>query len=151
VLLAHQDRSLWDRAEVDEGVGLLRAALRRGPAGPYAIEAAIAALHAGDETDWPQIAALYERLFALHPSPVVALNRAVAVSMADGPAAALPLVDELEDELASYHLFHATRADLLRRLGRGDDARAAYERAHALAQNEVERRFLSKRIAELTG
>jgi RNA polymerase sigma-70 factor (ECF subfamily) len=147
VLFADQDRALWDRAAIDEGAGLLRAALRRGPAGPYAIEAAIAALHTEETTDWPQIAALYERLFALHPSPVVALNRAVAVSMARGPAAALPLVDELAEELDSYHLFHATRADLLRRLGRADDARAAYERAHALAQNEVERRFLRKRLS----
>jgi RNA polymerase sigma-70 factor (ECF subfamily) len=149
VLLRDQDRALWDRAAIDEGAGLLRAALRRGPAGPYAIEAAIAALHTEETTDWPQIAALYGRLFALHPSPVVALNRAVAVSMAHGPAAALPLVDELEEELEAYHLFHATRADLLRRLGRTDEARAAYERAHALAGNEVERRFLAKRMGEL--
>jgi RNA polymerase sigma-70 factor (ECF subfamily) len=150
VLLADQDRSRWDRAEIDEGVGLIRAAVRRGPAGPYTIEAAIAALHTEAETDWPQIAGLYERLYALHPSPVVALNRAVAVSMADSPQAALPLVDELEDELADYHLFHAARADLLRRLGRSDEALDAYRRAHALAQNDVERRFLAKRIAELT-
>ena len=150
VLLADQDRSRWDRAEIDEGVGLVRAAVRRGPAGPYTIEAAIAALHTEAETDWPQIAGLYERLYALHPSPVVALNRAVAVSMANGPAAALPLVDELGDELAEYHLFHATRADLLRRLGRRDEALDAYRRAHALAQNDVERRFLAKRISELT-
>jgi len=150
VLLADQDRSRWDRAEIDEGTGLIRAALRRGPAGPYAIEAAIAALHAEEETDWPQIAGLYERLFALHPSPVVALNHAVAVSMASGPEAALPLVDELEDELADYHLFHATRADFLRRLSRNDEALAAYARAHALAQNDVERRFLARRISELS-
>jgi len=148
VLLADQDRSRWDRAEIDEGVGLIRAAVRRGPAGPYTIEAAIAALHTEAETDWPQIAGLYERLYALHPSPVVALNRAVAVSMANGPEAALPLVDALDDELADYHLFHATRADLLRRLGRGDEALDAYRRAHALAQNDVERRFLAKRISE---
>jgi RNA polymerase sigma-70 factor (ECF subfamily) len=149
VLLADQDRSRWDRAEIDEGVGLIRAAVRRGPAGPYTIEAAIAALHTEAETDWPQIAGLYERLYALHPSPVVALNRAVAVSMANGPQSALPLVDALEDELEDYHLFHATRADLLRRLGRGDAALDAYRRAHALAQNDVERRFLAKRMAGL--
>ena len=148
VLLADQDRSRWDRAEIDEGVGLIRAAVRRGPAGPYTIEAAIAALHTEAETDWPQIAGLYERLYALHPSPVVALNRAVAVSMANGPQSALPLVDALEDELADYHLFYATRADLLRRLGRGDEALDDYRRAHALAQNDVERRFLAKRISE---
>ena len=149
VLLGDQDRARWDRAEIDEGLGLIRAAVRRGPAGPYVIEAAIAALHAEEATDWPQIAGLYERLYAMHPSPVVALNRAVAVSMAEGPAAALPLVDELEDALASYHLWHATRADLLRRLGRVADALASYRRAHALAQNEVEKRFLAKRIREM--
>ena len=150
VLLADQDRAQWDHAEIEEGLGLIRAALRRGPVGPYAIEAAIAALHAEPEIDWPQIAGLYERLYALHPSPVVALNRAVAVSMSDGPAAALPLVDGLKDDLGDYHLFHATRADLLRRLGRIDDALDEYRRAHALAQNEVERRFLAKRIGELS-
>jgi RNA polymerase sigma-70 factor (ECF subfamily) len=153
VRLGDQDRSKWDRAQIDEGLGLIRAALRRGPAGPYAIEAAIAAVHAeatlAEETDWTQIAGLYERLYALHPSPVVALNRAVAVSMAKGAEAALPLVDELQDELSEYHLLHATRADLLRRLGRNDEALDSYRRAHALAQNDVERRFLARRIAAI--
>jgi RNA polymerase sigma-70 factor (ECF subfamily) len=148
VLLADQDRALWDHAQIEEGLGLIRAAVRRGPAGPYTIEAAIAALHTEPETDWPQIAGLYGRLFALHPSPVVALNRAVAISMARGPDAALPLLDAIAEALEEYHLFHATRADLLRRLGRTAEALEEYRRAHALAQNDVERRFLAKRIAE---
>ena len=153
VLLADQDRSLWDGAEIEEGRDLLRAALRRGPPGPYALEAAIAAVHAdaarATDTDWKQIAGLYDLLVATHPSPVVALNRAAAVSMAQGPAAALPLVDALEEQLAGYHLWHATRADLLRRLGRTNEAIAAYRRAHELAQNETERQFLERRLREL--
>ena len=99
-----------------------------------------------DETDWKQIAGLYERLYERHPSPVVALNRAVAVSMSEGPAAALPLVDVLSDELDGYHLFHATRADLLQRLGRRDESIAAWQRARDLAQNDAEKRFLERRI-----
>ena len=153
VPLAEQDRARWDRAQIDEGRALVASALSAAPPGPYALEAAIAAVHAGaaraEETDWRQIAGLYDRLHALHPSSVVALNRAVAVAMADGPAAALPLVDALESALADYHLFHATRADLLRRLGRREEAIAAYHRAHALTQNEPERRFLAQRIASL--
>ena len=155
VLLADQDRSRWDRAEIDEGRALLQTSLRRSRRpGTYAMEAAIAAINAdavsADATDWRQIAAIYERLYALHPTPVVALNQAVAVSMAEGPAAALPLVDALSEPLAGYHLWHATRADLLRRLGRAEEALASYRRAHALAGNEAERRFLARRIAELT-
>lgn len=154
VLLAEQDRTRWDHAQIEEGKALVQAALRRAPAGPYALEAAIAAVHAeasrAEETDWHQIAGLYERLVVLHPSPVVELNRAVAVAMANGAEAALPLVDALEEPLAHYHLWHATRADLLRRLERRDEAIASYRRAHALAQNEVERRFLARRLAELT-
>jgi RNA polymerase sigma-70 factor, ECF subfamily len=154
VLLADQDRALWNRAQIDEGRALLEAALRRGPAGPYALEATIAAMHAeaarAEDTDWRQIAGLYERLHALHASPVVALNRAVAVCMADGPAVALPLVEALEEELDGYHLWHATRADLLRRLGRSDAAIASYRRAHELAQNAVERRYLERRLSQLT-
>jgi len=153
VLLTDQDRSLWDRARMDEGRDLLGTALGRGPPGPYALEAAIAAVHAdaarAEDTDWKQIAGLYDLLAALHPSPVVALNRAAAVSMAEGPAAALPLVDALSGQLAGYHLWHATRADLLRRLGRGEEALASYRRAHELAQNETERRFLERRLREL--
>jgi RNA polymerase sigma-70 factor (ECF subfamily) len=153
VLLAEQDRTRWDRGQIEEGRALVHGALRCAPAGPYALEAAIAAVHAeasrAEETDWRQIAGLYERLVALHPSPVVELNRAVAVAMASGAEAAMPLVDALEEPLANYHLWHATRADLLRRLERRDEAIASYQRAHALAQNEVERRFLARRLAEL--
>ncbi|MFL5423528.1 MAG: RNA polymerase sigma factor [Myxococcales bacterium] len=153
VLLGDQDRSLWDPAEIEEGRALLREALGRGPAGPYALEAAIAAVHAdaarAEDTDWAQIAGLYDLLHALHPSPVVALNRAVAVAMGQGAAAGLPLVDALEDELAGYHLWHATRADLLRRLGRRFEAAAAYRRARELSGNEIERRFLDRRLTEV--
>jgi len=153
VLLADQDRSLWDQKEIEEGRGLLRAALGRGPPGPYALEAAIAAVHADarrvEETDWRQIVGLYDLLEAVHPSPVVALNHAAAVSMAHGPEAALPLVEALAETLADYHLWHATRADLFRRLGRKGDAISSYRRAHALARNAIERRFLEWRLAEL--
>jgi RNA polymerase sigma-70 factor, ECF subfamily len=153
VLLEAQDRSLWDRAAIAEGSALLQSALRRSPPGTYALEAAIAAVHAesprAEETDWAQIAGLYQRLLALHPSPVVALNRAAAVAMAQGPEAALPLVEELAEPLAQYHLWHASRADLLRRLGRNAEAEQSYERARELTQNESELRFLSRRIDEL--
>jgi RNA polymerase sigma-70 factor, ECF subfamily len=150
VLLEEQDRSLWRRAEVDEG---LRLAELAGAAGPYALQAAIAAEHAraarADATDWPRIAALYERLESLAPSAVVTLNRAVAVAMADGPERGLEILDELaaNGELDDYRLLHSARADLLRRLGRGRDAAAAYARALALATNPVERRFLERRLA----
>jgi RNA polymerase sigma-70 factor (ECF subfamily) len=153
VLLEAQDRSLWDHAAIAEGSALLQSALRRSPPGTYALEAAIAAVHAesarAEDTDWPQIAALYQRLLALHPSPVVALNRAAAVAMAQGPEAALPLVEALAEPLAHYHLWHASRADLLRRLGRHAEAKQSYERARELTQNESELRFLSRRIEEL--
>ena len=155
VLLAEQDRTLWDRAQIGEGRTLIQSSLVRALPGPYALEAAIAAVHAEAEhaqaTDWRQIVGLYHRLYALHSSPVVGLNRAVAIAMADGPAAALPLVDALEKPLADYYLWHATRADLARKLGLRAQAVAAYEHAHALAENEAERRFLRKRIRELTG
>jgi len=153
VLLPDQDRTRWDRGLIDDGRALVRAALRNGVPGPYTLEATIAAVHAdarsADETDWRQIVELYDRLFAIHPSAVVALNRAAAVSMADGPAAALPLVDGLEAELGDYHVWHATRADLRRRLGQTDSAAASYQRARALARNDVERRFLERRLLEL--
>src|SRR5436190_19498209 len=128
VLLADQDRSRWDLRQIDEGCRLLEHALRWGSTpGTFAIEAAIAAVHAeaptAAGTDWPQIVGLYDRLVQLHPSPVVALNRAVAVAMARGPAAGLPLVEALAEPLCDYHLWHAARADLLRQLGRNDDAR----------------------------
>jgi RNA polymerase sigma-70 factor, ECF subfamily len=154
VLLADQDRALWDRAEINEGRALLQSSLRRSRPGTYALEAAIAALHAdaavASETDWHQIVVLYERLYELHPTPIVALNQAVAISMADGPAAALPLINALSEPLAGYHLWHATHADLLRRMGRSEEALANYRRAHALAGNEADRRFLARRIGELT-
>jgi RNA polymerase sigma-70 factor, ECF subfamily len=154
VLLEAQDRGRWDRAQIQEGVLLVEAALRSGPPGPYALEAAIAAVHAeartAAETDWAEIALLYRRLLALHPSPVVALNHAVALAMAEGPAAALPLVEELADRLDGSHLWHATRADLLRRLGREDEAAAAYRRALPLAGNATERRFLEQALQALS-
>jgi RNA polymerase sigma-70 factor (ECF subfamily) len=154
VLLAEQDRTRWNRAQIDEGCALVKSVFQGGPIAPYAIEAAIAALHASapraEETDWRQISALYGRLFALHRSPVVALNRAAALSMAEGPEAALPLVDALQSSLEDYHLWHATRGDLLRRLGRTAEAVSAYQRALELAQNEVEKRFLNRRLEELS-
>ena len=150
VLLADQDRSRWDQEEIDEGRSILQTSMRQWRPGTYALEAAIAAIHAdapsAEATDWRQIVAIYERLYALHPTPVVALNQAVAVSMVDGPAAALPLVDALSEPLAGYHLWHATRADLLRRLDRFDEAIASYRHACELAGNEAERRFLTRRI-----
>lgn len=154
ILLSEQNRSLWDRAEIAEAHELLTSALRRGPPGTYALEGAIAALHSeaesAEKTDWPQITGLYRRLYRLHRSPVVALNAAVALAMAAGPDVALPLVEAFSEELDGYHLWHATRADLLRRLGRREEAIASYRRACALAQNDVQRRFLERRLAELT-
>ena len=155
VLLEAQDRALWNSAKVAEGSALLQRALARSRPGTYALEAAIAAVHtesvSAEDTDWPQIAALYERLLALHPSPVVALNRAAAIAMAEGPEAALPLIDALAEPLLHYHPWHAARADVLRRIGRSTEAIQSYERARALTQNESEVRFLSARIAELRG
>jgi RNA polymerase sigma-70 factor, ECF subfamily len=152
VLLEQQDRSLWRQDRIDEGTRVLRRALAHRLPGPYQVQAAIAALHAEaqepEETDWPQIAALYGQLAQLAPSPVVELNRAVAVAMAEGPEAGLELLDRL-DGLDDYHLLHAARADLLRRLGREDDAVAAYERGLALATNPAERSFLERRLRDL--
>src|SRR5204862_1811087 len=154
VLLADQDRSLWDRAGIADGVALVERALRLGRPGPYQLQAAIAAVHAeapsAEATDWVEIAALYGELARLVPSPTVELNRAVAVAMADGPAAGLALVDRLagDDGLAGSHLFHATRADLLRRLGRTGEAAAAYRRARDLARTTAEQRFLERRLTE---
>jgi len=154
VLLEEQDRARWDHDAIDEGLRILEDALALRNAGPYQLQAAIAALHARaprpEDTDWPQIAALYGGLLASDPSPVIALNRAVAVAMADGAAAGLRLVDPLAEPLDGYHLFHATRADLLRRLDRRDEARAAYGRALSLATNPAERRFLEGRLEEVT-
>jgi RNA polymerase sigma-70 factor (ECF subfamily) len=155
VLLADQDRSRWDRERITEGTALLARALSSGQVGPYSLQAAIAAAHAGapaaEATDWDRIVRLYDLLARADPSPVVELNRAVAVSMRDGPAAGLALVDGLlaRGQLDGYHLAHAARADLLRRLGRTAEARAAYRRALELARQEPQRRFIRQRLREL--
>jgi len=155
VLLDEQDRSLWDRAQIAEGVQLVERALRSRRVGPYALQAAIAALHAeaatpGD-TDWAEVVGLYDVLMRVEPSPVVELNRAVAIAMRDGPAAGLRLIDAIaaRGDLKEYRLLHAARADLCRRLGRVDDAHAAYARALALTRQEPERRFLERRMKEV--
>jgi len=148
VLLEHQDRSLWDEPEISEGRRALDRALALRSPGRYQLQAAIAAAHVEDERDWTAIARLYEGLAALEPSPVVELNRAVAVSMADGPAAGLDLVERI-DGLDDYYLFHSARADLLRRLDRNDEAKIAYERAASLAPSSVERDFLRARRGAL--
>ena len=162
ILLDDQDRSLWDRTQIAEGVRLVERALspgtgRRSPAlGPYAIQAAIAAVHAeapaAADTDWNEIVGLYDALMAVNPSPVVALNRAVAVAMRDGPAAGLALVDELlaSGDLSDYRFAHAARAELCRRLGRTEEARRSYERALKMTRQEPERRLIEKRLSELT-
>ena len=157
ILLEDQDRSLWRREQIAEGTALVERALRSRRFGSYTLQAAIAAVHAeapdAAATDWAEIVGLYDALARVEPSPVVALNRAVAVAMRDGPAAGLALIDALlaHGELANYHLAHAARADLCRRLGRTAEARAAYERALALVQQEPERRFLARRLADLAG
>ena len=147
VLLADQDRGRWDRALLAEGAGLVRACLRRNRPGPYQIQAAISAVHSdaptAAQTDWGQILALYDQLMTMAPTPVVALNRGVAVAELRGPAEALAIVDRLD--LDGYHLFHSTRADLLRRLGQRDEARAAYDAAIALTANRAEQSFLRRR------
>jgi RNA polymerase sigma-70 factor (ECF subfamily) len=156
VTLEDQDRRRWDGAEITEGVDLLDGALRRGQPGPYQVQAAIAACHAtvteAADTDWAQIAALYGQLARFTPSPVVELNRAVAVGMADGPAVGLKLVAALEESgrLAGYHLLPATRADLLRRLDRRPEAAAAYREALALAATDTERRYLRRRLTDVS-
>jgi RNA polymerase sigma-70 factor (ECF subfamily) len=153
VLLEEQDRSRWDRDQIAEALPLVEAALRERP-GSIALQAAIAALHcqAGSpaDTDWPQIAGLYEHLHRIDPSPVIALNRAVATAMVEGPAAGLALIEEVAAELDGYHLLHAARADLLRRAGLDADAAESYRRAIALTDNEVERRFLERRLTSST-
>ena len=155
VLLEDQDRTQWDRALISEGVTLIEQALATRRFGPYTVQAAIAAVHAespsADATDWSEIVGLYDALREMDSSPVIELNRAVAVAMRDGPAEGLAIVDAIvtRGELADYRLTHAARADLLRRLGRRDEARAAYERALALTRQEPERRFLQRRLGEL--
>jgi RNA polymerase sigma-70 factor (ECF subfamily) len=155
VTLEEQDRSLWDRDAISEGLKLVERALRLGPVGPYQFQAAIAALHAqastSAETDWPQIAALYEKLLELNPSPVIALNHAVAVAMSAGIDNGLKRIDELGQTgaLDQYYLFHAARADLLRRMNRFVEAAAAYEHAASLATNVIERDFLKRRLHQM--
>lgn len=155
ILLEDQDRSLWNRERIDEGVALVQRALLMGQVGAYTIQAAIAAAHAqaptAAATDWNQIVSLYDLLLQAEPSPVIELNRAVAVAMRDGPQAGLDLVDAIlkRGDLETYHLAHATRADLCRRIGRTAEARMSYQRALSLTQQEPERRFLEKRLAEL--
>jgi RNA polymerase sigma-70 factor (ECF subfamily) len=152
VLLEDQDRSRWDVAKIAEGAALVERALLGGPPGKYAVQGAIAALHAqaptAGATDWPQIAALYGVLYTIHPTQVVALNRAVAIAMADGIEQGLALISHIE--LPGYHLLPAARAELLRRIGRRQDAAASYRAALALVTNEPERRYLERRLAEVT-
>ena len=153
VTLEEQDRSLWDQQAIAEGLALVERALRMRQPGPYQLQAAIAALHAqaqtAKETDWAQIVALYEKLLERNPSPVIALNRAAAVAMSAGPEEGLRQMAALASALDGYHLFHASRADLFRRLGRRADAVEAYRRALDLAANPVEREFLTRRVREL--
>jgi RNA polymerase sigma-70 factor (ECF subfamily) len=148
VPLDEQDRSLWNSAQIAEGQGLVRQVLA-GHFSLYSVQAAIAASHGPDGSDWPRIVGFYDMLLRIDPSPIVALNRAVAIAMRDGPAAGLPLVEGLADGLADYRLWHAARADLLRRLGRVDEAREAYGAALALTMQAAERRFLERRLREL--
>jgi RNA polymerase sigma-70 factor, ECF subfamily len=155
ILLEDQDRALWSRDQITEGVALVQRALSMGQVGPYTIQAAIAAVHAqapsAAATDWGHIVALYDLLLQAHPSPVIELNRAVAVAMRDGPLEGLTLINTIltRGELENYHLAHAARADLFRRLGQTAEARTSYQRALSLTQQEPERRFLDKRLAEL--
>ncbi|MFS8097360.1 sigma-70 family RNA polymerase sigma factor [Lentzea alba] len=148
VLLEDQDRTLWNVEEISEGMTLLDRALRFGSPGPYVLHATIAALHVQDPVDWSRTAALYTELLATAPTPVVQLNHAVAVAMADGPEAGLKLIDGIEG-IDEYHLLHSARADLLRRLDRRDEAVAAYRRAHELAVSPADRRFLAGRLRSL--
>ncbi len=155
ILLEDQDRSLWDRGQIEEGALLVQRALSTGLVGPYTIQGAIASIHAqapnAAETEWAEIVRLYDMLLRSNPSPVIELNRAVAVAMRDGPMAGLALIDDIlaRGALGTYHLAHAARADLYRRLGQTAEARASYERALSLTQQEPERRFLKRRLEEL--
>jgi RNA polymerase sigma-70 factor (ECF subfamily) len=157
ILLDQQDRSLWNRAQIAEGLALVERALSSRRFGPYTLQAAIASVHAqapsAAATDWAQIVGLYDALVRADPSPVVELNRAVAVAMRDGPSAGLALIDDIlaRGDLDDYHLAHSARADLCRRLGRTAEARTSYERALSLTRLEPERRFLERRLEELRG
>jgi RNA polymerase sigma-70 factor (ECF subfamily) len=154
ILLADQDRTLWDQQKIKTGTALLERALTLRDPGPYQIQAAIAALHVAatspQETDWPQIAALYSALYEHQPTPIIALNGAVAMAMAEGPLSGLRLLDQLENELQDYYLFHAARADFYRRAGWVEDARTSYANALELCQNEVEKKFLLRRLAQMS-
>jgi RNA polymerase sigma-70 factor, ECF subfamily len=153
VLLRDQDRTTWDRTMIEEGQAIVRACIRRGRPGPYQLQAAIQAVHcdAGsfEATDWPQIVALYDHLFSVMPTPVVALNRAIAIAEVEGPGVALTTLDTIAPDLDNYHLMHAARGTMLRRLGQQDAARAAFERAAHLAATEADRQFLAQQIEEL--
>jgi RNA polymerase sigma-70 factor (ECF subfamily) len=156
VLLEDQDRSRWNREQITEALPLVEEAFRAGP-GPFAIQAAIAALHCqamrAEDTDWPQIVRLYDLLERIQPSPIVSLNRAVAVAMVDGPQRAIAIIDELANrgDLEDYHLLYAARADMLRRIGSSEEAAKSYSRALALVTNDSERRFLERRLRETSG
>jgi RNA polymerase sigma-70 factor, ECF subfamily len=153
VLLCDQDRTKWDRTMIEEGHAIVRACIRRGRPGPFQLQAAIQAVHCHansfQATDWPQIVALYDHLFSVMPTPVVALNRAIASAEVEGPGAALTTLDAIAPDLDSYHLLHAAQGTMLRRLGQRAAARAAFERAAHLAVTDVDRRFLAQQIEEL--
>ena len=153
VLLADQDRTKWDQTMIDEGQAIVRACVRRDRPGPYQLQAAIQAVHCDasvfEATDWPQIVALYDHLFSMVPTPIVALNRAIAIGEVEGPDAALVELDAISSELDDYRLMHATRGNMLRRIGRSPEAKVAFERAASLAVTEAEREFLARQIDEL--
>ena len=155
VLLRDQDRAKWDRTMIEEGHAIVRACIRRGQPGPFQLQAAVQAVHCHadsfEATDWPQIVALYDHLFSVMPTPVVALNRAIAIAEIEGPGAALTTLDAIAPDLDSYHLMHAARGTMLRRLGRRDAAQTAFERAAHLAATEADRRFLAQQLQELAG
>jgi RNA polymerase sigma-70 factor (ECF subfamily) len=154
VLLRDQDRTKWDRTMLEEGQAIVRACIRRDQPGRFQLQAAIQAVHCDadsfEATDWPQIVALYDHLFSVMPSPVVALNRAIAIGEIEGPGAALAALDAIAPDLDNYHLMHAARGTTLHRLGQRDAAKDAYERASQLAATEPDRRFLAQQIEELT-
>jgi RNA polymerase sigma-70 factor (ECF subfamily) len=153
VLLRDQDRTKWDRTMIEEGHAIVRACIHRDQTGPYQLQAAIQAVHCDadsfEATDWPQIVVLYDHLFSVMPTPVVALNRAISIGEIEGPGASLTALDAIAPDLDNYHLMHAARGTTLRRLGQRDAAKAAYERATHLAATEADRRFLAQQIEEL--